>query len=114
MNDTTKPAKGKAPKAPKTTKPAKPAKPAKVPAKAKAPKPRESVLREKQNGQTRPAPGSKTGITWDIADKLSAKAGGPAKRADVLKAAEEAGVNPATAATQFGRWRRFHGLMGRS
>lgn len=75
----------------------------------KAPK----VEREKKNGVTRPAAGTKTGRVWEIADKLSAEKKAPAERADVLKEGEAEGINPATVTTQYGQWRRFHGLKGR-
>jgi hypothetical protein len=94
--------KGKAPAAKAAAKPAKP---------AKAAKPAEE--RQRANGLTRPL-GAKTRIPWDIADQISAKKGEPAKRAEVLEACEKRGVRPATAATQYGRWRRFNGLSGRS
>ncbi len=63
-----------------------------------------------QNGITRPGPGTSTGKVWDIADKISAKLKAPAPRADVLKEAETAGINAATASTQYGKWRKFNGL----
>lgn len=66
--------------------------------------------RPSQNGVTRPGEGTATGRIWEIADELSAQANEPAKRGDVLKVAEEEGLNAATAATQYGRWRKFHGL----
>ena len=66
--------------------------------------------RPSQNGVTRPGEGTVTGRVWEIADELSAQEGEPAKRGDVLKATEAEGINPATAATQYGRWRKFHGL----
>ncbi len=72
----------------------------------KAPK----VKQPQQNGVTRPKDGTATGQVWAIADKLSEAAGEPCKRGDVMKAGEEAGLNSSTVATQFGRWRKFHGL----
>lgn len=63
-----------------------------------------------QNGVTRPKPGTATGKVWEIADQLSADAKGPAPRGEVLKACEGEGINPSTAATQYGRWRKFFGL----
>lgn len=75
----------------------------------KAPK----VEQPKANGVSRPKDGTKTGQVWAIADELSEAAGEPAKRKPVLEAAETAGINAATAATQYGRWRKFHGLEGR-
>ncbi len=61
------------------------------------------------NGVTRPKDGTKTGNVWAIADKLSTKEG-PAARKDVMQAGEAEGLNTATIATQYGRWRKFHGL----
>lgn len=63
-----------------------------------------------QNGVTRPKAGTKTGRVWEIADQLSKSKGEPATRAEVLKAFEAEGGNSATGATQYGRWRKFHGL----
>lgn len=76
----------------------------------KAPK----VVREplpKQNGVTRPKDGTATGRVWAISDELSAAAGKPAARKDVINKGVAEGINPATLATQYGKWRRFHGLL---
>lgn len=61
------------------------------------------------NGVTRPKNDTKTGRVWAIADELSSK-DGPAARKDVMQAGEAEGLNTATIATQYGRWRKFHGL----
>lgn len=95
----------KAPKAPK------------APAKSNAAKSQANVgPRPQQNGQTRPRPGSKTGVVWDMADELTRKLGRHALRSEVLPAVYERhpGTSSGTATTQYGRWRRFHGLTGRS
>jgi len=63
-----------------------------------------------QNGVTRPKAGTKTARVWEITDTLSAQGGAPAARKDVLEAAGKEGINQATAATQYGRWRKFFGL----
>ena len=65
-----------------------------------------------QNGVIRPKAGTKTARVWEIADELSAAKGGPAKRADVITKGQGEELNIATAATQYGRWRKFHGLKG--
>ena len=70
------------------------------------------VVRAVANGVTRPADGTATARIWQIADDISAAAKAPASRADVLKVAEAEGLNTATCATQYGRWRAFHGLTG--
>lgn len=62
------------------------------------------------NGITRPKSGTATGRVWEIADKLSADKGEPAARGDVMAAAKAEGLNEATIATQYGRWRKFFGL----
>jgi hypothetical protein len=63
-----------------------------------------------QNDVTRPKAGTQTGDVWAIADELSAAAGAPATRKSVLEATKAKGINDATAATQYGRWCKFHGL----
>jgi hypothetical protein len=75
-------------------------------AEAKAP----VVKMPNQNGVTRPKDGTATGTVWKIADEQSATLGKPAPRKDVIAAGVVAGINPATLATQYGRWRKFHGL----
>lgn len=72
---------------------------------------KEKVEKITQNGVTRPGEGTATGQVWSIAEKLSNDIGAPAKRADVMKACEEAGINAATVATQYGKWRKFHGIV---
>lgn len=64
-----------------------------------------------QNGVSRPGKGTATERIWVIADEISATAGAPAKRAEVLSKAEAEGINITTAATQFGRWCKFHGIV---
>ena len=63
-----------------------------------------------QNGVTRPKAGTKTARVWEITDTLSIQGEAPAARKDVLEAAGKEGINQATAATQYGRWRKFYGL----
>lgn len=63
-----------------------------------------------QHGIARPNPGSKTARVFDIADELSKAAGAPPARKKVLMKAESEGINITTAATQYGRWRKFNGL----
>lgn len=84
------------------------AKPAKAPKAAveKAPK----VVRERQNGHTRPISGTKTGVVWDLADSISQKMKRPALRNEVFDAYEKAVKDPSflTAGTQYSRWCAFH------
>lgn len=80
-----------------------------------APKPAKVV----QNGVSRPSEGTVTGYVWKLADQISATLKAPAPRADVMKACAElkaadgvtpSPINAATAATQYGKWRKFNGL----
>jgi hypothetical protein len=63
-----------------------------------------------QNGIVRPKAGTTTALIWEIADAKSKEAGEPAKRKDIIDAAIAQGLNAATVATQYGRWRVFYGL----
>lgn len=74
--------------------------------KEKAPK----IERVRQNGQTRPAAGSKTGLVWDIADEISQKERRPALRNEVFDVLEKRAKEPsyAMAGTQYSRWCAFH------
>lgn len=66
-----------------------------------------------QNDVTKPRDGTGSAKVWEIADKISKATKAPATRGAVMEAAEKAGVNPATASTQYGRWRQFNGVVGR-
>lgn len=77
---------------------------------APAPEAKVKPPKDEQHGVTRPKVGTSTGAVWVIADDMSAAAGKPADRKDVLAAAIAGGLNASTAATQYGRWRKYHGL----
>lgn len=64
------------------------------------------------HGVTRPATATKTGRVWAIADELSKAAGKPIPRKDVMDKGSSEGINTATIATQYGKWRVFNGLKG--
>ena len=64
-----------------------------------------------QNGVIRPISGTRTGMVWDICDRLSKEIGAPVARKDVMAETKNCGLNPATAATQYALWRRFHGIV---
>ncbi len=66
--------------------------------------------KDTKNDVTRPKAGTATGRVWEISDDQSSKAGEPAKRKDVIAAFVTEGGNPSTAATQYGRWRKYNGL----
>lgn len=68
--------------------------------------------KDTKNDVTRPAINTKTGLVWVIADRLSAAAKAPIDRKSVMEQCREEGVNEATAATQYGRWRKYYGLKG--
>ena len=83
-------------------------------AEGEAEAPKESRERnEKANGVVRPSPDTKTGAVWRIADEMTKQLGNPAKRKDVLVESAAQGIADSTAATQYGRWRKFNGLEGR-
>ncbi len=63
------------------------------------------------NGVTRPKAGTLTARIWTVCDTLSGAANAPAERAKVIKACVAEGINAATAATQHGKWRKYHGLV---
>lgn len=65
---------------------------------------------ETQNGVSKPAPNTKTGRVWEIADAISAKLQRPALREEVMGACEEEGLNRGTIATQYARWTQFYGV----
>lgn len=118
-----KAAKGEAPAKPKTnpaSKPVKPDAPTKpAPAAKKSPKVEQALESnyEKQNGITRPKAGGTTSQVWTIADALLEKSGkgNPPSFNDVLAAIQKKKleINPGTLRTQYGNWRRFHGIAGR-
>lgn len=92
-------------------KPVKAVKPAKAAKKEPIQKP-EKIVQPKQNEVSRPKEGTSTGKIWAIVDHLSAAQGSPINRKPVMEACEKEGLNKATVATQYGRWRKFHGLVG--
>lgn len=77
---------------------------------AEAAEQEQAPARLKQNGETQPAAGTKTRRVWDIADEISASKERPALRDEVMSQCESEKINKGTAATQYGRWTRFHGL----
>lgn len=67
------------------------------------------VKQEERNGVVHPKPGTACGKVWEVADQLTVKLGHVAERKDVMEVVTQHGVNPATCATQYARWRKFHG-----
>ena len=81
-------------------------------AKKNATAPAAAVVKIQQNGVTRPKDGTTTGRVWAISDEISAKKGEPADRKTVIEQVVAEGINASTGATQYGKWRKFHGLVG--
>lgn len=81
------------------------------PEKAKK-EPKPAKIKDAKNGIPRPSADTTCGKVWAIADKLT-KGDKVAKRKDVLEATTKAEIDASTAATQFGRWRRYNGITGR-
>lgn len=73
---------------------------------------KEATKQPKQNDVRRPKPNTTTGKVWGIFDSLSASTGAPALIGDALKQAT--GIPEATVRTQYARWRKFHGITGRT
>lgn len=74
--------------------------------------PAATVTKVAQNGVTRPKDGTTTCRVWEIADEISSKLGKPADRKAVIDQVHAEGINTSTGATQYGKWRKFHGLVG--
>lgn len=55
----------------------------------------------------RPAEGSTTRKVWDMADQLYKASGEVPTRGQVMEACEQDGINPSTASTQYGKWKKF-------
>jgi len=71
----------------------------------------EKPAKIEQNGVVRPNAGTQTARVWEIAEALSESIGSAASRKEVLEAATAEGINASTAATQYGRWTKFHGIV---
>lgn len=97
-----------------TAKPAKKEAPAKKTPVKKAEKKAPAKPKEKgevKNGVTRPLKGTASAKVWEISD-AAAKTKAGAVRKTILEKAAAAGINAATAATQFARWRVWNGITG--
>lgn len=57
------------------------------------------------SAQARPRQAGATGRVWEIADKLNATGQLPSRQ-EVMQACEVAGINPATASTQYAKWKK--------
>lgn len=80
-------------------------------AKAEADKKQERLdSKQEKNGVVRPLTGATLKI-WEIADAISAATKAPAERAAVMEQGKAAGLQEGTINTQYGRWRKYHGLV---
>lgn len=68
----------------------------------------------RQNDVTRPTAGTITGRVWELADALHEALGRPPSRREVMAKGATEGINEATLSTQYGHWRRFHGIGPRA
>lgn len=66
--------------------------------------------KQEKNGVVRPLTGATLKI-WEIADAISAATKAPAERATVMEQGKAAGLQEGTINTQYGRWRKYHGLV---
>lgn len=73
----------------------------------------DSFLARADNLRKRPREASITRRVWDIADELSTPLG-PAERQSVVAKALEEGINPNTAHTQYGHWKKATWSKNRS
>ena len=73
----------------------------------------EKPAKDEINGIVRPSLKTITGRIWNLSDTISRKFSRPALRREVLEACKDEAINPATVATQYGRWRKYNGLTGR-
>lgn len=66
-----------------------------------------------QNDVTRPRPETACGQAWALMDELTTKLNSPAPIGLVLQASEKKGLNYDTVKTQYARWKKFNGIVGR-
>lgn len=66
--------------------------------------------KQEKNGVVRPLTGATLKI-WEVADKISAETKAPAERAAVMEQCKALGLQEGTINTQYGRWRKYHGLV---
>lgn len=71
------------------------------------------ILREAQNGITRPGANTKCGKIWGMCDAISSKTGAPATIAELKAQPAMADINDHTMKTQYARWRAFNNITGR-
>lgn len=64
-----------------------------------------------QNGVRRPKPATACGRCWALFDQISGETGAPATISAAMALAGD--LNEDTVRTQYARWRKFHGVVGR-
>lgn len=81
-----------------------------APAPVAAPAEKPPVVKQpEQHGVTRPKEGTQTGKVWTTIDAMLVDGVIP-RRKDVIARLTAEGMNPATVSTQYGKYRKFHGL----
>lgn len=90
------------------------AKAAKVKEKADALAAKEQTRMPEQNGVRRPKVDTLCGKAWTIFDEVSAAAGSPAAIGPSLEKAKAQALNEANVRAEYARWRKFHGISGRT
>jgi hypothetical protein len=81
----------------------------KTPAKAA----KKTVPANQKNGISQPKPGGDCAAIWNIASTITAQKKRTATRAEVMEAALKKEFAEGTVATQYQRWKKFHGISGR-
>lgn len=72
--------------------------------------PKPARVKDEQNGVSRPSSGATLRV-WVIADEISGKEKRPATRAEVTEAGAKEDLVLGTIHTQYGRWRKYNGLV---
>ena len=66
-----------------------------------------------RNEVRKPTDGTITGKVWEVATGISQNQNATATCLQVRTECDKLNINPATIATQYARWRKFHGITGR-
>lgn len=69
--------------------------------------------REEQHGVRRPSAGTICDQVWGMVAKMWDETSGTVRFKDILAKGAENGINEYTVRTQYARWRKFHGIVGR-
>lgn len=76
---------------------------------AKAVNPAEAKPKAPRDPSAKPSPKGATGRVWEVAERVHSEMGGgiitKEMRSKIIAACEETGIHPATAATQYSKWK---------